>query len=167
MFNYNIKNTVRKCYCFQKSFYILYALCLTFENFKGRIYVVNYCLFRQKSWLFRVTNNIDYRMYSVSRYFKRHIQCINMFLLLLSTISAAILVIKSCLTLWPHELKLTRLFCPWDFLGRNTGVGSHFLLQGIFPTRGSNLRLLHWQMDFYFWATNRALFLLQTTNSLK
>ena len=35
-----------------------------------------------------------------------------------------------------------------DSPGKNTGVGSHFLLQGIFPTQGSNLwllRLLHWQ----------------------
>ena len=31
--------------------------------------------------------------------------------------------------------------------GKNTGVGCHFLLQGIFPTQGSNLRLLHWQVD--------------------
>ena len=37
---------------------------------------------------------------------------------------------------------------PWDFPGKNTGVGCHFLLQGIFLTQGSNpclLRLLHWQ----------------------
>ena len=26
-------------------------------------------------------------------------------------------------------------------------MGCHFLLQGIFPTQGSNLRLLHWQAD--------------------
>ena len=39
------------------------------------------------------------------------------------------------------------LLCPWDFLGKNTGVGCHFLLQGIFPTQGLNLSLLHWQMD--------------------
>ena len=26
---------------------------------------------------------------------------------------------------------------PWDFLGKNTGVGCYFLLQGIFPTRNS------------------------------
>ena len=32
----------------------------------------------------------------------------------------------------------TRLLCPWDFPGKNTGVGCHFLLQGIFPTQGSN-----------------------------
>ena len=40
------------------------------------------------------------------------------------------------------------LLCPWDFLGKNTGVGCHFLLQGIFPTQGSNSSLfclLHWQ----------------------
>ena len=35
--------------------------------------------------------------------------------------------------------------CPWDFPGMNTGVGCHFLPQGIFPTQGSNPRLLHWQ----------------------
>ena len=31
--------------------------------------------------------------------------------------------------------------------GKNAGAGSHFLLQGIFPTLGSNLCLLHWQAD--------------------
>ena len=29
--------------------------------------------------------------------------------------------------------------------GKNTGVGCHFLLQGIFPTQGLNPHLLHWQ----------------------
>jgi len=32
--------------------------------------------------------------------------------------------------------------CPWDFPGNNTGVGFHFLLQGIFPSQGSKPRLL-------------------------
>jgi len=31
-----------------------------------------------------------------------------------------------------------RLISPWDFPGKNTGVGFHFLLQGIFLTQGSN-----------------------------
>ena len=31
------------------------------------------------------------------------------------------------------------------FPGKNTGVGCHFLLQGIFPTQGLNLGLLHWK----------------------
>ena len=33
------------------------------------------------------------------------------------------------------------------FPGKNTGVGCHFLLKGIFLTQGSNLQLLHWQAD--------------------
>ena len=33
-----------------------------------------------------------------------------------------------------------RLLCPWDYPGKNIGVGSHSLLQGIFPTQGSNPR---------------------------
>ena len=37
----------------------------------------------------------------------------------------------------------TRLLCPWNFSSKNTGVGCHFLLQGIFLTQRSNLCLLH------------------------
>ena len=37
-------------------------------------------------------------------------------------------------SLRPHELELTRLLCPWDSAGRNTGVGCCFLLQEIFLT---------------------------------
>ena len=40
-------------------------------------------------------------------------------------------------------LYFIRLLCPWDFLGKETGVDCHFLLQGIFPTQGLNLNLLH------------------------
>ena len=40
-------------------------------------------------------------------------------------------------------LKPARLICPWDYPGKNTAVGCRFLLQGIFPTQGLNLRLLH------------------------
>ena len=39
--------------------------------------------------------------------------------------------------------------CPWDSPGKNTGVGCHALLQGIFPTRGSNLHLLHCRQILY------------------
>ena len=34
----------------------------------------------------------------------------------------------------PHRWQPTRLPCPWDSPGKNTGVGCHALLQGIFPT---------------------------------
>ena len=43
----------------------------------------------------------------------------------------------------------TRLLCPWDVPGKNTGVGCHFLLQGIFLTQGSNPGLLHCRQTLY------------------
>ena len=43
---------------------------------------------------------------------------------------------------WPYRLWPTRLLCPWNSPGKNTGAGSHSLLQGIFPTQGLNLCLL-------------------------
>ena len=45
-------------------------------------------------------------------------------------------------SLRPFGLQPTRLLLPWDFPGKNTGVGCHFFLQGIFPTQGSNQCLL-------------------------
>ena len=36
---------------------------------------------------------------------------------------------QSCQTLRPHRQQPTRLLCPWDSPGKNTGVGCHFLLQ--------------------------------------
>ena len=39
--------------------------------------------------------------------------------------------------------------CPWDSPGKNIGVGCHFLLQGIFPTQGSNPGLLHCRQTLY------------------
>ena len=59
-------------------------------------------------------------------------------------------LLHSCPTFCDPGLKSTRLCCPWDSLGKNTGMGCHFLLQGIFPTQGSNLHLLSlldWQVD--------------------
>ena len=52
-------------------------------------------------------------------------------------------------SLGPHELQPTRLLCLWDFPGKDTGVGCHFLFQGIFPTQGSNLGLPHCRQIFY------------------
>ena len=52
-------------------------------------------------------------------------------------------------SLWHHGLQPARLLCPWNSPGRNTGVGSHSLLQGIFPTQGSNPGLLHCRQIVY------------------
>ena len=58
------------------------------------------------------------------------------------------LVAQSCLTLGnPMDYSPTRPLCPWGFAGKNTGVGCQFLLQGLFPTQGLNLCLLHCQAD--------------------
>ena len=52
-------------------------------------------------------------------------------------------------SLRPYGPLPTRLLYPWDSPGKNTAMGYHALLQGIFPTQGSNshlLCLLHWQV---------------------
>ena len=50
-------------------------------------------------------------------------------------------------SLQPHELQPARLLCLRNFPGKNTGVCSHFLLQGIFSSQGWNPYLLHWLVD--------------------
>ena len=52
-------------------------------------------------------------------------------------------------SLQPHGLQPTRLLCPWDSPGKNTGVGCHSLLQGIFSTQGQNLDLQHRRVFFF------------------
>ena len=47
-------------------------------------------------------------------------------------------------SLQPHGL-----YSPWNSSGQNTGVGSHSLLQGIFPTQGSNPGLPHCRQILY------------------
>ena len=47
-------------------------------------------------------------------------------------------------SLWPHEL-----YSPWNSPGQNTGMGNLSLLQGIFPTQGSNPGLLHCRQILY------------------
>ena len=54
-------------------------------------------------------------------------------------------------SLWSHELHST-----WSSPVQNTGVGSHSLLQGIFPTHGSNPRLLITGGFFIHWVTRKA-----------
>ena len=48
-----------------------------------------------------------------------------------------------------YELQPARAFCPWDFPGKNTGMGCHFFLQGIFLTQGLNLGLLDCRQTLY------------------
>ena len=50
-------------------------------------------------------------------------------------------VAQLCLTL--------RLYSLWNSPGQNTGAGSRFLLQGIFPTQGSHPDILHCRQILY------------------
>ena len=54
-----------------------------------------------------------------------------------------VLVAQSCLTVCDP------MICPWDSPGKNTGVDSHSLLQGIFSTQGWNQGLLHCRQILY------------------
>ena len=51
-------------------------------------------------------------------------------------------------SLWPHGI-----YSPWNSPGQNTGMGSLSLLQGIFPTQGSNSGFPHCGQILYRWAT--------------
>ena len=74
---------------------------------------------------------------------------------MIATQDAAAAVVSSSLRL--HGLWPPGSSCPWDFPGKNTGMGCHFLVQGIVLTQGPNLRLrLGWQV-LYHWATWEAL----------
>ena len=55
--------------------------------------------------------------------------------------------LQSCPALQPHGLQPTRLL--WDSAGKNTGVGSLSLVQGIFPTQGLNPGLPHCKRILY------------------
>ena len=51
---------------------------------------------------------------------------------------------------WPFAAYgQSTLLCPWDSPGKNTGVGCHFLLQGIFPTQDLNPSFLHCRWILY------------------
>ena len=60
-------------------------------------------------------------------------------------------VTQSCPTLRPHGL-----YSPWNSPGQNTGVGSRSLLQGMFPTQGSNPGLPHCRQMLYQLSTREA-----------
>ena len=60
----------------------------------------------------------------------------------------SVVVVESLSHVWLSATPWTvasQAVCPWDFPGKNTGVGCHSLLQGIFLDQGSNPHLLHWQ----------------------
>ena len=64
-------------------------------------------------------------------------------------LAAAAKLLQSCPTLCDPREGSAKLPRPWDSPGKNTGVGCHFLLQGMFLSPGANpclLHLLRWQV---------------------
>ena len=55
---------------------------------------------------------------------------------------------ESC-SVMSDSLRPHGLYSPWNSPGRNTGVGNHSLLQGIFPTQGLNPGLPHCRQILY------------------
>ena len=55
---------------------------------------------------------------------------------------------ESC-SVMSDTLRPRGLLCPWDSPGKNAGVDSHSLLQGIFPSQGSNPGLPHCRRILY------------------
>ena len=64
-------------------------------------------------------------------------------------------------SLWPRGL-----FSSWNSLGQNTGVGSFSLLQGIFPTQGSNPGFLHCRQILYQLSHEGSLLILKALQYL-
>ena len=119
--------------CSVEAMYIYFLICMTNGTFLiyFHLHIIHYT--------FHITHNSS--TCSISSYF---IICFHR-----SCCSVPALSHFSCVqlfaTLWmvAHQAPLSM-----DFLGKNTRVGCHAFLQGIFPTRGSNqhiLCLLHWQ----------------------
>ena len=101
---------------------------------------ISYRLF--KPFFFGCVNNKDNQLLRIFfKFFK-----LLFFLICVCVLSHS--VVANCLQ--PHGLSPARHLCPHNFPGMSIGVSCHFLVQGIFPTQGSNLCLLcllHWQED--------------------
>ena len=73
-----------------------------------------------------------------------------------STLSSLVWIKSESHSVLSEPLQPHGLYNPWNSPGQNTGVGSHSLLQGIFPTQGSNLGLPCCRHILTSWATREA-----------
>ena len=82
------------------------------------------------------------RFIAIQAYLKKQEKSqINNLTLYLSEVKWSCSVVSDSLR--PHGLQPTSPLRPWDFPGKSTGVGCHFLLQGTFLTQGLNPGLPH------------------------
>ena len=57
---------------------------------------------------------------------------------------------------WPPRTVAARILCPWNSPGKNTGMGCHALLQGIFLTQGLKPGILHCRQVHYHLSHQRS-----------
>ena len=74
---------------------------------------------------------------------------VNTYCFILHVLPFEVKVTQLCPTLVTPWTRAPRLLCPWDSPGKSTGVGCHFLLQGIFSIQELNLGLLHCRQILY------------------
>ena len=57
--------------------------------------------------------------------------------------------VSESLSVMSDSMRSSGLYSPWNSPGQNTGMDSHYLLQGVFPTQGSNPGLPHFRWILY------------------
>ena len=70
-------------------------------------------------------------------------------------------------SLQPHGLQPARLVCPWHSRGKNTGLGCHSVLQGIFLTQRFNMGLMHCRQILCHLSHQTVGFVISSSNSFK
>ena len=90
-------------------------------------------------------------MRQLSKNYTNKYDAVNIELFYSNVLSHCVCVSRSVMSdsLRPHGVQPTRLLCPWNSPGKNTGVGSHSLLQGIFLTQELSLGFLHCRQILY------------------
>ena len=87
----------------------------------------------------------DYKLYMYNNLKRQEFHLHRVFILVFGRMQRfEVKVAQLCLTLCDPLV-----YSPWNSPGQNTGVGSHSLLQGIFPTQGSNPGLPHFRKILY------------------
>ena len=117
------------CKLIQTSLIALHLHLLTLHGLSP-FYCGHLCVSDSFDSLFRVRENVLAISVCVCMHVLSHFGCVRLF-------------VNQCTVACQAPLSM-------DFPGKNTGVVCHFLLQGFFPTQGSDpylLCLLHWQVD--------------------
>ena len=107
---------------------------------------LQYLLWQRQYHQYRYMNNQDSTLKDTMTILKYKISNFRlMYLHMLYPLQISMFVSHSVLpdSLPPHGLQPTKLLCPWNSPGKNTGMGCSFLLQVIFPIKRWNSGLLH------------------------